>query len=357
MTTDKKYMSYALSLAERGGINVGTNPKVGAVIVHNNRIIGEGYHQLYGEAHAEVNAIDSIKEEDIKFLSEATMYVNLEPCCHTGKTPPCTEKIINNNIKRVVIGMQDPFPKVNGEGINILRNAGINVTVGILEAESITLNREFIVYHEKKRPYITFKWAQTLDGYIDSARDITIPPQWLTSSKCKQIVHKWRSEMNSIMAGSSTIKRDNSRLNVREWNGKSPHKITIDRYGYLLEDKDFFINDAPITLFTSIEKQSSLAHVEYVKINFESDNFMEEILSYLYEHKIKTLMIEGGSILFSMLLKFGYIDEARIFVSPLMLSELNGGENLEGVKAPILPKPISSKNEIIDNIILKTCYY
>lgn len=357
MTIDEKYMSYALQLAKRGGLKVLTNPKVGAVVVYNNKIIGEGFHEIYGEAHAEVNAINSVKDEDKKFLPLSTIYVNLEPCCHTGKTPPCTEKIINSKIKRVVIGMKDPFPKVNGEGINILRNTGIEVTVGVLENVCIELNREFIVYHSKKRPYIIFKWAQTLDGYIDSDRDSKTPPQWLTGARCKQIVHKWRSEIDAIMVGRQTIERDNARLNVRLWSGQSPIKITIDRKGVLTGCEDFFINDSKIILFTTSPKISNDKNIHYIKIDDNDENPLKEIMKHLYAHKIKSLMIEGGTTLFNLFLKSGEIDEARIFTSPIMLSQLSGGERLNGVHAPILPTPNSSKYEIIDNITIKTCYY
>ncbi|MFI3261460.1 MAG: bifunctional diaminohydroxyphosphoribosylaminopyrimidine deaminase/5-amino-6-(5-phosphoribosylamino)uracil reductase RibD [Rikenellaceae bacterium] len=357
MTTDEKYMSYALQLAQRGGINVLTNPNVGSVVVYNGRIIGEGYHRQYGKAHAEVNAIDSVKDEDRQYLSESTIYVNLEPCCHTGKTPPCTQKIIDNGLKRVVIGMQDPFPQVNGEGIAILRQAGIDVTVGVLEQESIDLNKNFIVYNAHKRPYIIFKWAQTLDGFIDSDRTADMQAAWLTGERCKQLVHKWRSEINGIMVGSSTIEKDNPRLNTREWSGASPVKITIDREGKLKEEGAFFMPDSKKIIFTEVDKVSDKEDVEYIKVDFSSEGAIKEVMEHLYRLKIKVLMVEGGTKLVKLLVENGLFDEARVFSSPIMLSELKGGENLKGVKAPMVPEPQNTKVELIDNITLKTCYY
>lgn len=357
MTTDEKYMNYALQLAKRGGVNVLTNPNVGSVVVYKDKIIGEGYHRQYGKAHAEVNAIDSVKPENRQFLSESTIYVNLEPCCHTGKTPPCTQKIIDNGLKRVVIGMQDPFPQVNGEGINILRNAGKEVTVGVLEQQCIDLNKEFITYNAQKRPYIILKWAQTLDGFIDSDRSADVAPQWLTGERCKQLVHKWRSEISGIMVGSSTIERDNPRLNVREWSGNSPIKVTIDRKGKLSEDSSFFVPDSKVIVFTEVDKVSKKEHIDYIKIDFSDKNAIKEVMKHLYNAKIKTLMVEGGNKLFNLLIENDLYDEARIFTSPIMVSELEGGEKMQGVKAPTIPKPQKIEFETIDNVTLKTCYF
>lgn len=357
MSEDEKYISYALSLACKGGVNVIANPLVGAVIVCDNRIIGEGYHKVYGKAHAEVNAVNSVKSEDEHLLPMSTMYVNLEPCCHTGKTPPCTELIIAKKIKRVVIGMQDPFPKVDGEGIRIMRNAGIDVTVGILEEKCRKLNREFIVFHKKKRPYVIFKWAQTIDGYIDSDRDAETPPEWLTGAHCKRIVHKWRSETAGIMVGSSTVIRDNPELTVRAWSGKNPHRFVIDRKGVLTEESEIFSKAAATTVFCSSDKKTDKEWVEYYKIDFEKRDWFENMMSYMYRHKIKTLLLEGGYRLFNIFMEHGALDEARIFISPKMLSELRGGETLKGIKAPLLPKCDIHKSEIIDGILLKSCYY
>ncbi|MFI3267085.1 MAG: bifunctional diaminohydroxyphosphoribosylaminopyrimidine deaminase/5-amino-6-(5-phosphoribosylamino)uracil reductase RibD [Rikenellaceae bacterium] len=357
MTTDEKYMSYALQLAKRGGIGVLTNPNVGSVVVYGDRIIGEGYHRQYGKAHAEVNAIDSVKDEDRQFLSESTIYVNLEPCCHTGKTPPCTQKIIDNGLKRVVIGMQDPFPQVNGEGIAILRNAGIDVTVGVLEQECIDLNKDFITYNAQKRPYIILKWAQTLDGFIDSDRSAEVQPAWLTGERCKQLVHKWRSEINGIMVGSSTIEKDNPRLNTREWSGKSPIKITIDRKGKLDEKGAFFMPDAKKIIFTELEKESKNDEIEYIQVDFVDKNALKVVMEHLYKAKIKVLMVEGGTKLVNLLIENNLFDEARIFTSPIMVSELEGGEKMKGIKAPTVPSPSRKEFTTIGDVTLKTCYY
>lgn len=357
MCDDNKYMSYAISLAKRGGIHVLSNPLVGAVIVCDNKIVGEGYHKKYGEAHAEVNAIKNVKYNDKHLLPSSTMYVSLEPCCHTGKTPPCTSLIIANKIKRVVIAMRDPFPKVDGEGIKILRDAGVDVKVGVMEKEAMELNRDFIIFHTQKRPYIVFKWAQTIDGFIDSDREDNTSPEWLTGESCKRLVHKWRSESHGIMVGSSTIRRDNAHLDVREWTGRNPHRFSIDRKGNLDEKAAFFTNDAPVTIFTSAVKKSSKQWITYVYIDFDSQSWINDIMSYMYKHNIKRLFIEGGKQLFDLFLERNLLDESHTFISNRSISELRGGETLNGITAPILPKNTHSSVVNIDGIIIKTCYY
>jgi len=211
------YMHRCLDLAKNGLGYVAPNPMVGCVIVHHNTIIGEGYHQRYGEPHAEVNAIRSVKNKNL--LSKSTLYVSLEPCCHHGKTPPCTDLIIAEKIPEVVIGTVDPYDEVAGQGIARLRNHGVKVDIGILRNKSIRLNKRFFVYHQKKRPYIILKWAQTADAFMDIERLPGTPaqPTWITSEKLRMLVHKWRTEEQAIIVGTITALKDNPRLNVRDW--------------------------------------------------------------------------------------------------------------------------------------------
>ncbi|MEG0500176.1 MAG: bifunctional diaminohydroxyphosphoribosylaminopyrimidine deaminase/5-amino-6-(5-phosphoribosylamino)uracil reductase RibD, partial [Rikenellaceae bacterium] len=238
------YMRRALTLAEKGAGCVSTNPMVGAVIVSRGKIIGEGYHHRCGEAHAEVNAVNSVREEDRPLLRDSVLYVTLEPCCHYGKTPPCTELILSTGIGNVVIAMSDPFAKVAGEGINILRAHGVNVQVGMLAAEAAFLNRRFITFHTKSRPYVILKWAETADGYIDSDRAANEPAQWLTGYAAKVMVHRWRAEEDAILVGANTVLRDNPSLDVREWFGTNPIRVTIDKKGTLPANANIFNSTA-----------------------------------------------------------------------------------------------------------------
>lgn len=358
MTTDEFYMQRCIELAEKGRTNVRTNPMVGCVIVHNGRIIGEGYHRKYGEAHAEVNAIQSVADTDKDLLSASTLYVNLEPCCHYGKTPPCSNLIIDHKIPKVVIGMQDPFPLVAGGGITMLRDAGIEVEVNILEKECRYLNRRFITFHEKKRPYVIFKWAQTIDGYIDNDREPDTPPTWLTNTECKRLVHKWRTEESAIIVGSETIKRDNPQLTAREWYGPSPLRLTIDRQRQLLPSGNIFKGDAPTVIFTqnSTDIPALSESYKYVGIDFKNGLWMQKIMDYLYKQNILSMIVEGGTQLFNLFLENNYFDEARIFVSPLMLSELKGGHG-NGIKAPELPKGTNYEHTVIEDVLLKTVLF
>ena len=198
---DEFYMWRCIELARRGRNGVGTNPMVGSVIVCNDTVIGEGYHSRFGGPHAEVNAVNSVSEENKKYLPMSTLYVNLEPCAHFGKTPPCSSMIVRMGIRRVVIGIRDPFSEVDGRGIEELRGGGVDVTVGVLEKQCRHLNRRTAVYNNKHRPYIILKWAQTMDGYIDTGRDASQPAPWLTGERCRRLVHKWRSQERAIMVG------------------------------------------------------------------------------------------------------------------------------------------------------------
>ena len=244
LSTDEKYMARCLQLAQSGGGYVSPNPMVGAVIVCNDRIIGEGYHRHIGEAHAEPNAIYSVNNKEL--LSQSTLYVNLEPCSHYGKTPPCADLIVKKRIKKVVIGTLDPNPKVSGRGAEILRDAGIEVIVGVLEKECHTLNRRFFTFQINKRPYILLKWAQTRDGFIDHCRsDNSIQALKISNSITQLLTHKMRSENMAIMVSTNTVLLDNPSLTLRYWFGKSPLRVAIDRKNmipdnYIIKDRSFY---------------------------------------------------------------------------------------------------------------------
>ncbi len=309
------FMRRALSLAERGLGSVSTNPMVGAVVVSaEGRVIGEGYHKRYGEAHAEVNAIRSVRDSDRELLPYSTLYVTLEPCCHYGKTPPCTKLIIDSKIPRVVVAMRDPFAKVNGEGIKQLIDAGVEVIEGMLQSKAQELNRRFITYHTLMRPYIILKWAESSDGFIDTSRSADEPPVWLTGQIAKTLVHRWRHEEDAIMVGANTVIRDNPSLTVRLWQGDNPTRVTIDCKGSLDCSAEIFNNEAPTILYNH-------------------DN-LPLILSDLHSKGIQSIIIEGGSKLLSCFIRQELYDEVRRFIAPATISSYDG--NIGGVKAPVV---------------------
>jgi len=342
MNFDEKYLLRCLELAKNGLGNVAPNPMVGCVIVFDGKIIGEGYHQEYGKAHAEVNAIHSVKDKSL--LKRSTLYVNLEPCAHFGKTPPCANLIIEYNIPRVVIGCVDSFSEVSGKGIEKLKNAGIDVSVGVLEKESLELNKRFFTFHNKKRPYIILKWAETKDGYIDVERINEIAGQtnnevdnWITSPLSKQLVHKWRSEESAIMVGTNTALNDNPQLNVREWKGKNPTRVVVDLHDRLPQNLYVFDKSVP-TLVFSLTKQEQENNLTFVKIN-DSKYLIKEILDELYKRNIQSIIIEGGATLLQSFIDLNYWDEARIFVGNRKFTT--------GLKAPSLKGNLLTE-ELID---------
>lgn len=339
MNFDKKYMLRCLELAKNGFGNVAPNPMVGCVIVCEGKVIGEGYHQEYGKAHAEVNAIHSVRDKSL--LQKSTLYVNLEPCAHFGKTPPCANLIVEHNIPRVVIGCVDSFSEVSGKGIEKLRNAGIEVTVGILENESLELNKRFFTFHNKKQPYIILKWAETQDGFIDVDRPfdklrVTIADNWITSPLSKQLVHKWRSEEAAIMVGTTTILNDNPQLNVREWKGKNPIRIVIDLNDRLPQSLNLFDKSIPTIVF-SLSKETSTNNLTYVKIN-DAKTLLQEVLNELYKSNIQSVIVEGGATLLQSFIDQNLWDEARVFVG--------NRKFYTGLKAPILRGKLVTKERI-----------
>jgi len=329
-TLHETFMSRCLQLAENGLGNAAPNPMVGSVIVHNNKIIGEGFHRKCGEAHAEVNAINSVKDKEL--LKDSTLYVNLEPCSHYGKTPPCSNLIIQHKIPRVVIGCKDTFSLVSGRGIEQLKNAGCAVIVGVMENEARWLNRRFFTFHEKKRPYIVLKWAQTIDGFVDVKRNENEPskPFWITNDLCKRLVHKWRSEEQAIMVGTNTALKDNPQLNVREWFGNMPLRIVTDRNLRLPKNLNIFDNSQKTLIFNSLKNEIS-DKIEFVKIDFSENkkNSVLQILEKLYERNILSVFVEGGSELLNTFISNHLWDEARVFTGHKYF--------YEGTKAPDFP--------------------
>ncbi len=312
-------MNRCLELASKGLENVSPNPMVGSVIVHENKIIGEGYHKEYGKEHAEVNAIASVKNKSL--LKYSTLYVNLEPCAHFGKTPPCSDLIIEHKIPKVVIGCVDTFSDVNGKGILKMEKAGIEINIGVLEKESQELNKRFFTFHEKKRPYIILKWAESKDGFI--APKDQIAPFWMTSSNSKKLVHQFRAEEDAILVGRVTAEKDNPSLTVREIKGQNPTRIIIDKDLKLSKKLILFNNEAKTIIFnTQITKKINSNY--YIKIDYS--NMINNILHQLYKQNIQSLIVEGGTKTLQSFIDENLWDEARIFTANKTL--------IEGVKAP-----------------------
>lgn len=324
MNTDSTYMKRCLQLAELGRGKAAPNPMVGSVIVHEGKIIGEGYHEKCGEAHAEVNAVNSVKDKNL--LPQSTLYVNLEPCAHHGKTPPCSDLIVHHKIKRVVVGCIDSFSKVAGKGIEKMRNAGIEVAVGVLEKESRELNKRFFTFHEKKRPYIILKWAQTLDGFIDLAQEKKQQQRglWITNHLSKKYVHKWRTEEMAIMVGTNTALIDNPQLNVREWQGRNPVRVVFDRSFRLPEESYLYDGTQPTMVFTEQELEPK-DNLEFIQIDFQKDGILEA-MKVLHERNILSVIVEGGEMLLNDFIAKNLWDETRLFIGNRYFGS--------GIKAP-----------------------
>jgi diaminohydroxyphosphoribosylaminopyrimidine deaminase/5-amino-6-(5-phosphoribosylamino)uracil reductase len=325
MEDHEKFMRECLKLAEKGAAFAAPNPMVGSVVVRNGIIIGSGYHEVYGGPHAEVNAVRSVVDKEL--LKSSTLYVNLEPCSHFGKTPPCADLIIENSIPEVVIGSIDSNSLVAGQGIQKLEKAGIKVHVGVLENECRELNRRFFTHHEKKRPYIILKWAQTKDGFIDHHR--STPGQkalQVSSAEAKKIVHQWRSEEQAILVGTNTAMLDNPMLTVREVEGKNPLRVTIDKWLRIPRDYRLYDKSAPTLIFNSkIDEVDD--NITFKKIDFEKD-VIAQILEELYKMNIRSVLVEGGEQVLNSFISAGAWDEARVFISEQEISH--------GVPAPKL---------------------
>ncbi len=325
----EKYMRRALQLAKSAAEFVSPNPMVGAVIVYNDRIIGEGFHRRYGLAHAEVNAVNSVRGSDRKLLKGSTIYVTLEPCSHYGKTPPCSELIIDCGIPNVVIGCLDPFEKVAGRGVNMLREAGVNVQVGVLREECEALNKRFIVAHGSKRPYVMLKWAESADGFMDDDRLERGNQRVISNAVTQLAVHKLRAEYDAIMVGSNTVVKDNPTLTVRNWVGaNNPLRVVIDRDDVIPDDSNI-ISDGGESIIFGAKSADRVNGVEYVALKGEEPIF-QEVLAELYARGITSLMVEGGAKLLSEIIRLEAWDEARIdrgnidFTSGIVAPEIVG---------------------------------
>jgi len=344
-------MSRCIQLAKNGLGTTYPNPLVGCVIVHENNIIGEGWHYQSGLPHAEVNAINSIKNQTL--LKEATIYVSLEPCSHFGKTPPCANLIIEKRIKNVVIGSVDPNPKVAGNGIKLLKNYGCNVIEGILEEECNQLNKRFFTFHQKKRPYIILKWAETNDGLIAPIKNNRLPhhdknvirndaaPVWITNKNSRQLVHKWRAEEQSILVGTQTVIDDNPSLTTRDWQGKSPTRIVIDGNLRIPESALVFDESTKTIVITdknsNIDKRQNNKNLYFESIDF-SKKIAQQICDIIYKHTIQSVIVEGGAKTLQTFIDANLWDEARVFTGNAILKE--------GIKAPLLKGTLISEEKI-----------
>ena len=344
-------MHRCLELAQMGAGRVAPNPMVGAVLVFEDRIIGEGYHQLYGKAHAEVNCIDSVSAADRDLISRATIYVSLEPCAHHGKTPPCADLLIAKSIPRVVVGCRDPFPEVNGKGIEKLKAAGIEVTLGVLEKECIDLNRRFFTFHTKHRPHIVLKWAQSANGYIAGVAADSLSPAGASAGErtaisneyTNRLVHKWRSEEASILVGPRTALIDNPALTARLWTGPDPIRLVIDKNLQLPPDLQLFDRKVKTIVFNTLkhEEEDNLVYYQLA----EDSSLVNQVIAALHHLKIQSVLVEGGARLLQSFIDEDAWDEARVITNNDLVIPA-------GLPAPRLQKanPISHESLLSDTI-------
>jgi diaminohydroxyphosphoribosylaminopyrimidine deaminase/5-amino-6-(5-phosphoribosylamino)uracil reductase len=307
MNRDESYMLRALELARRGAGTVSPNPQVGCVIVRGDEILGEGWHERFGGPHAEVNAVAAVTLRD--HLRESTVYVNLEPCAHTGKTPPCADLLIRESVKEVVIANVDPNPLVQGKGIDKLRAAGCTVRIGILADEGRTLNKRFFTWHEQQRPYIILKWAQTADGYIARSNYTS---RWISNEFSRQWVHQWRSAEDAILVGTHTAAHDNPQLSVREWSGRQPVRIVLDRFLRLPDHLHLFDGSQP-TLCYNVLRDAAYPNLSYIRV--AEPDFVRHVAANLFQRQIQSVIVEGGRRTLQEFIDAGLWDEARVFES------------------------------------------
>ena len=338
MDRNVQFMKRALELAEWGRGQVSPNPMVGCVIVHDDSIIGEGYHQQYGGPHAEPNAVHTVERPEL--LKESTVYVTLEPCAHFGKTPPCAQLLIDKHVKKVVVAVKDPNPLVAGRGIQMLRHAGIEVETGLLEQEAAASNKRFFTQIQKKRPYIILKWAQTKDGFVARA---DYSSKWISNAHSRQLAHRWRAEEDAIMVGTKTAYYDNPRLNTRDWEGKDPVRVVIDKKLTLDSNLHLFDRSQP-TICYNLEKDEEEENLSFVKL--EQDFGLRDILDDLYRRKVQSLIVEGGSFLLQMFISEELWDEARVFIGDTRFDS--------GIPAPLLNQKPEEMRDIMGDLL---CVY
>ncbi len=329
----QKYIKRCIELAKNGLGTTYPNPLVGSVIVYDNKIIGEGWHRKSGEPHAEVNAINSVKDKSL--LSKATIYVSLEPCSHFGKTPPCCDLIIKHKIPNVVVGTIDPNSKVAGSGIKRLEESGAIVTIGVLEKECHELNKRFFTFHQKSRPYIILKWAESKDGFIAPLSKENKEPVWISNVFSRQLVHKWRSEEQAILVGTNTVLEDNPKLDVRDWTGQNPIRVILDRTGKI--SNEYFVKDQK-TKTIILTEQENLTFGEnciYENVIFDIQ-LTKTITRILHKYGINSIIIEGGRHTLQSFIDDNLWDEARVFTGNILLKN--------GIKAPVLNGNFQAKS-------------
>jgi diaminohydroxyphosphoribosylaminopyrimidine deaminase / 5-amino-6-(5-phosphoribosylamino)uracil reductase len=346
-------MQRCIQLAALGAGFVAPNPMVGAVLVYKDRIIGEGYHQQYGGPHAEVNCINSVSADNQQYIHLSTLYVSLEPCSHFGKTPPCTNLIIENKIPEVIIGCMDSFAEVSGSGIAKLKEAGIKVIVGILEKECLELNKRFFTFHRQKRPYVILKWAQSSDGKIGASLNLPINRETLESAEVRRLlisneysnrlVHKWRSEEAAILVGTNTALLDDPALTTRYWQGPNPVRLVIDKELRLPKHLQLFDGSDKTIVFNHI-KEADEGSIHYRQLDKQGD-FLNQLLSSLYQMELQSVMVEGGAKLLQSFIDDGLWDEARVISNPVLIVG-------DGLGAPVLKDHISRKEESIGTDVI-----
>lgn len=331
-------MQRCIEIARNGLGSTAPNPMVGAVVVHKGKIIGEGYTSRYGGNHAEVNAIKAVS--DSALLKESVLYVTLEPCSHYGNTPPCADLIISHGIPEVVIGILDPHEKVAGKGIERLKDAGCQVTVGVLEQECREHHCRFLTFHEQQRPYIILKWAETSDGFIapdENKRHTDAQPYWITGTYARQVVHQWRAQERAILVGTTTVLADNPKLDIRHWTGKNPLRVLLDKNLKISSDFKVLDGSTPCLITTEKKPEEKLKNVEYVRLDF-SRNLAEQLCQLLFERSITSLIVEGGTQTLQTFIDANLWDEARVFT---------GNSSFEkGLKAPRFTGTLCSERTI-----------
>lgn len=332
--TAARFMARAMELAILGSGRVSPNPLVGCVIVYQGRIIGEGWHQEYGEAHAEANAIQSV--DDKSLLSESVLFVTLEPCTHFGKTPPCTNLILEHGIKKVVIASPDPNPNVAGGGAERLRAAGVDVVTGILQAECHRMNRRFFTFVERKRPYIILKWAESSDRFMGGGAS-----QWISTEISRQLVHRWRTEEDGVLVGTGTARTDNPRLNVRDWTGRNPIRIVIDRYLRLDPSLHVFDGSQETICYNTIKHEEK---ENLILAKVDENNFISGLLQDLHRRSVQSIMVEGGALTLGLFIQAGLWDEARVFRSRQHFGE--------GIAAPALKATLVADETVSEDTLL-----